>query len=347
MRFDEAGRQAVKRVLMSYRCPASTCTLAIVMAVGFVASLPVAGQTRTAAADTWTPPRTTWDDPDLQGIWNNLTSTPLQRTAELAGKEFFTEEEALEFAKQTLQRVDRDRRDGGAEADVGRAYNEFWSDRQAKYLDLPNRRTSLVVDPPDGRVPPLTPMGQARLDARTQARQHPAASWEDRNLWERCITRGLPRIPGSYNNNFLILQTPGYIVILVEMIHETRIIPLDGRPHLSSHIRQWMGDSRGRWEGNTLVIETTNFTDNQEFRGTSKNLRLVEQFTRVDADTIDYRFTIDDPTTYARPWTVALPMNMTGERIFEYACHEGNYGMVGILGGARAQEKTAEEATQK
>ena len=288
--------------------------------------------------------QTPWGDPDLQGTWNNITGIPLERPAELSGKEFFTQEEAVQFAQETLRRVDRDRRDGEIERDVGRAYNEFWSDRGTKYLTQLNTRTSLIVDPPDGQLPALTPVGQERVDARRSARDR-NDTWADRNLWERCLTRGVPRLPGSYNNNFMIVQSPDYVAILVEMIHETRIIPLDRRPVISSGIRQWMGDSRGRWEGDTLVVETTHFRDQQEFRGTSAELRLVERFTRVDDRTIDYQFTIDDATTYARPWTAALPMKRVDEDVFEYACHEGNIGMEGILAGARALE-TAQAGTQ-
>ena len=301
-------------------------------------SLPAAGQ-----AQSYT---TAWGDPDLQGTWNNITGVPLERPAELADQEFFTREEAVQFAEQTLRRVDRDRRDGEIERDVGRAYNEFWSDRGTKYLTQLNTRTSLIVDPPDGRLPAMTSPGQERINARREVRER-AYSWNDRSLWERCLTRGVPRTPGSYNNNFMIVQAPGYVVILVEMIHETRIIPLDGRPSISPGIRQWMGDSRGRWDGDTLVVETTHFTDQQEFRGTSADLRLVERFTRVDADTIDYRFTIDDDSAYARPWTVALPMTKIDEDIFEYACHEGNVGMEGILAGARALEAVAAAGTRE
>ena len=291
------------------------------------------------AAQTTPEFQTPWGDPDLQGTWNNITGTPLERPAELAEKEFFTQEEAVQFAEQTLRRVDRDRRDGEIETDVGRAYNEFWSDRATKYLTQLNTRTSLIVDPPDGQLPALTSLGQARVDARRDAREL-NDTWADRNLWERCLTRGVPRLPGSYNNNFMIVQSPGYVAILVEMIHETRLIPLDGRPGISSGIRQWMGDSRGRWEGDTLVVETTHFRNQQEFRGTSADLHLIERFTRIDAHTIDYQFTIDDATTYVSPWTVALPMKSVDEDVFEYACHEGNVGMHGILAGARALETT-------
>ena len=317
--------------------PATRSFLAAAVIGGLLASAAgVAGQT---PAEFQTP----WGDPDLQGTWNNITGVPLERPAELSGKEFFTQEEAVQFAEQTLRRVDRDRRDGEIQTDVGRAYNEFWSDRGTKYLTQLNTRTSLIVDLPDGQLPALMRVGQERVTARRGARElnH---TWADRNLWERCLTRGVPRLPGPYNNNSTIVQSPGYVAILVEMIHETRIIPLDGQPEISSGIRQWMGDSRGRWEGETLVVETTHYRDQQEFRGTSADLHLVERFTRIDANTIDYQFTIDDATTYTSPWTVALPMKSVDEDVFDYAYHEGNVGMHGILAGARALETTQASA---
>jgi hypothetical protein len=290
------------------------------------------------------PARTPWGDPDLQGIWTNATVTPFERPANLAGKAFLTAEEAAEFEKQTLAARDADRRNPGTDADVALAYNQFWYDRGTKVT--PTRRTSLVIDPPDGRVPPLTAPAQARADARAAARrEHPADGPEDRSLAERCIlwpTAGPPMIPSAYNNNYQILQTPQYVAILVEMIHDVRVIPLDGRPHAGSAVRQWMGDSRGRWEGNTLVVETTNFTDKTNFRGSSERLRLVERFTRVDGDTIEYEFTVDDPASFTRQWTASVPMTKTEGPIYEYACHEGNYGMTNLLRGARVEEKAAE-----
>jgi hypothetical protein len=250
-----------------------------------------------------------------------------------------TEEEAAELEQQTLKTNNQDRRDGaGTDADVARAYNDFWWDRGTKVVST--RQTSLVVDPPDGRVPALTAEGQKRATARA-ARGYD--SWEDRSLWERCITRGLPMIPGPYNNNYQILQTPGYVVILHEMIHDARIIPLDGRPHIGQNVRQWFGDSRGRWEGDTLVVDTTNFTDKANYRGSTDGLHLIERFTRTAAGTVRYEFTIDDPTTFSKKWTVGIPMTSTDEQIYEYACHEGNYGMVNLLSGARVQEKAAGE----
>jgi hypothetical protein len=300
----------------------------------------VAAQTK-PASKTWNPPRTADGKPDLQGVWTNVTITPLERPRDLAGKEFFTQAEATQYEKDTVSNNNADRRDGPATADVSRAYNDFWWDRGTKVV--PTLRTSLIIDPPDGHVPPLTPEAQkkaaARLDAR---RQHPADGPEDRSLAERCIlwpTAGPPMLPSFYNNNYQIVQGPGYVMIVVEMIHDTRIIPTDGRPHLPSNIRQWMGDPRGRWEGNTLVVDTTNFTDRTNFRGSGENLHLVERFTRTGPETIMYEFTVDDPSTFTKPWTAQVPMTKTTGPVIEYACNEGNYAMQGILAGARAEEK--------
>jgi hypothetical protein len=296
-----------------------------------VAVLPAAGQTAT--------PRTGWGAPDLQGVWNYATITPLERPAELAGKQVLTDKEAADFEKQTLERRNPDRRDGGAAADVGRAYNQFWWDYGNKVVGT--KRTSLIVDPPDGKIPPLTVEAKQRADARAAALRRPPAGPEDRNLWERCIlgTAGPPVVPGPYNNNFQIFQTKDYVVVLNEMIHDARIIPLDGRPHLPSNIRQWMGDSRGRWEGKTLVVDTTNFTGKTNFRGSGEGLHLVERFTRMDAGTLLYEFTVEDPSSFTKPWKAALPMSKTDELIYEYACHESNYGMFNMLSAARAEEK--------
>jgi hypothetical protein len=200
----------------------------------------------------------------------------------------------------------------------------------------------MIVDPPDGRIPPMTPEGQRRMEqARMEANQHPADRAQDRSLAERCVfwgTAGPPLLPGPYNNTYQIYQTPGYVMILAEMIHDARIIPLDRRPHVPQNIRHWMGDSRGHWEGDTLVVDTTNFTGKTRFRGSSENLHLVERFTRVDSDTILYRFTVDDPSTFTKSWTAELPLTKTQGPIYEYACHEGNYALVDILAGARAEE---------
>jgi hypothetical protein len=296
-----------------------------------------------------TVPRTSWGHPDLQGTWSTATITPFERPAELAGKDVLTKEEAAEFERLTLDRTNRDRRDGTAEADLARAYNDFWWDSGTRVV--PTRRTSLVVDPPDGRVPPLTPEAQQRLAtiAETRKQRGPADHPEDRNLWERCITRGMPTVmlPQVYNGHYEIIQTSDHVVILAEMIHDARIIPIDGRPHLPQTIRQLLGDSIGRWEGDTLVVETTNFTNKTNYRGAGENLRLVERFTRTAPDILTYRVTIDDPTTFTRPWTVELPAVRSDGRIYEYACHEANYGLEGILRGHRAEEQRAAVTAKK
>jgi len=275
--------------------------------------------------------RTPWRHPDLQGIWDQTTGTPLERSSQLADREFLTEEEAVARETRRFQRFDEAPRQGSPGN-----YGSQWRDGSRNALT----RTSLIVDPSDGRIPALTRAAERIGEERTAYRsQHPADSWMDRNLWERCITRGLPRVPNNYNSNMLILQTPGAVVILNEMINETRVISLDGRPHVASFIRQWNGDSRGRWEGDTLVVETTNFDAKQVFRGFSvETLQLVERFTRTGPDQIDYQMTLTDPETYSSPWTVALPMMRSEGPVFEYACHEGNLGMEGILAGHRAEE---------
>jgi hypothetical protein len=317
-------------------------TLAIVIAVVLLAPAPIAGQATSSAAKAWTSLRTPDGQPDLQGIWNNATMTPLERPAELAGKEFFTAEEAAAYEKRVLEQSNADRRDGGSAADVGRAYNEFWRDRGRV---VPTRRTSLIVDPPDGRIPPLTPHAQKRNADRAEYRRlHPADGPEDRPLAERCLlwaSAGPPMLPVGYNSNYQIIQSLGYVVIHIEMIHDARIIPLDGRPHLPSSVRHWLGDSRGRWEGNTLVVETTNFSDKTAFRGASEKMRLIERFTRVAENTLLYEFTVEDPTSFTRPWTAQIPMTKTEGPLFEYACHEGNYGLANVLAGTRTEENAA------
>jgi len=303
---------------------------------GIAASLTILG----AAPETWAPPHTRDGQPDLEGIWTNATLTPLERPADLANKEFLTEQEAAEFAQKALRDVDGDRRDGGSATDVNRAYNEFWRDRGKV---VPDRRTSLIVDTPDGRIPALTPAGQKLAAARAEARRlHPFDGPEDRSPAERCIATpnaGPPMMPANYNANYQIVQTRDSVTIVSEQIHDARIIPLDGRPHLPAGIRQWMGDSRGHWEGNTLVVETTNFTDRTNFANSGAGLRLVERLTRTAPDRILYEFRLDDPATFTRPWTVRIPMTKAPGPLYEYACQEGNYGMTGMLAGARTEEK--------
>ncbi len=321
---------------------------AVIMALS-LAPAPVAGQTRaasktTAQAGVWNPPRTPWGEPDLQGIWDFATVTPMERPSDLAGKEVLTAEEVADVeGKAAQRRVDRPPRPG----DTG-SYNQFWFDSGTKVIAT--KRTSLVVDPPDGRIPPLTPEARKRAEARAATAKRLAGGPEDLTVADRCLlgfNAGPPMAPGAYNNNVQLFQTPGYVVLLNEMIHDARVIPLDGRPHLAPNIRQWMGDSRGRWEGNTLVVDTTNFRDLTNFRGATASLHVVERFTRVDAGTLLYEFTVEDPATWTRPWSAAVPMTETEGPIFEYACHEGNYAMFNILSGARALEKAAAEAAKK
>jgi hypothetical protein len=294
-------------------------------------------------AKPWGVPRTPDGHPDFQGTWTTSTLTPLERPAEFANKPFLTEQEAKDYEARLLKEGNRDRRDGGADVDVGRAYNEFWYDRGSHVVQT--RRTSLIIDPPDGKIPALTPEARNRQAALAEyRRQHPGDGPEDYSLANRCIlwaTAGPPMMPGPYNNNYQILQSPGNVTILIEMIHDARIISTDNRPHLPSTVRQWMGDSRGHWEGDTLVVETSNFTGKTAFRGASENMHLVERFKRTDADTIMYEFTVTDSSSFTKPWTVQIPMKKSTEAVLEYACHEGNYAMEGMLKGLRIEEKAA------
>jgi hypothetical protein len=298
----------------------------------FLLALPVAGQS---------PPRREYGKRDFQGVWTNATVTPLERPAELGNQQFFTKEQAAQYAKGIVASTNSDRRDGGAEADVGRAYNNFWRESGTKVV--PTLRTSLIVDPPDGRIPALTPDAQRKAAARAEARRsHPADGPEDRSLQERCIlwpAAGPPMMPVGYNNNYEIVQGKGYVAVIVEMIHDVRIIPTDGNPHLPANVRLWLGDPRGHWEGDTLVVDSTNFTDKTNFRGSGENLHLVERFTRTGPESLMYEFTVEDPASFVKPWTAQVPMTRTAGPVLEYACNEGNYAMQGMLAGARAAEK--------
>jgi hypothetical protein len=318
---------------MNGRCLATVCAVMV----------GVAGQTL-AGGNSWEPVRTPWGDPDLQGIWTNTTTTPLQRPDDLGDQVLLTDEERAardETGDRAREARGVDREVAAQTGETG-SYNNFWVERGFRLT-----RTALIVDPPNGKLPPLTPKEAMRRAGSEDYRNLDPNGPEDRNLYERCISRGMPgaMMPGFYNHNYQILQTPGYVVILVEMIHDARIIPLDGRPHANQEIRQWLGDSRGRWEGNTLVVETTNFTKVSgralTVFGGSETTRLVERFTRVDEGTIDYQFTLTDPTEYAQPWTAAIPMTNLEGVLFEYACHEGNYGLENILTGARAADTEA------
>jgi hypothetical protein len=334
---------------MINRLPRFAAPLAAVTLFVLISSPALAGQGRSPSTKPSAALRTVDGHPDLQGIWTNATVTPFERPSELAGKEFFTAAEAAEYEKKIVEQNNADRRDRGAEEDLAIGYNAAWWDRGTKVVST--RRTSLVTDPPDGRVPPLTPAAQRKAGARAEARAlHPADGPEDRSLDDRCIVRrtaGPPMLPAGYNNNYQIVQGPDHVAILVEMIHDARIISLDGRSHVSSKIRKLTGDSRGRWEGNTLVVETTNFTDQTNFRGSGENLRVVERFTRVDEETLLYQFTVDDPQSFVRPWSGEIPMKKIPGPIFEYACHEGNFSMENILSIARAEENATDGGGRK
>jgi hypothetical protein len=302
-----------------------------------------------APSKRWPAPRTLDGRPDLQGIWTNATVTPLERPRELAGKEFFTGREAAEYERRMVEQNNADRRRDDPDADLAIGYNDAWWERGTKVVST--SRTSLIVDPPNGTIPPLTPDAQAKAAARAEARRlRPADGPQDRTLADRCIVRGTsgpPMLPAGYSNNYQIVQGRDHVVILVEMIHDARIIPLDGRPHLAASVRQLMGDPRARWEGDTLVVETTNFTDKTNFRGSGEHLRVTERFTRIDEDTLLYQFTVDDPHSFTRRWSGEIPMKKADGPLFEYACHEGNLSMEYILRAARAEERAAEEANRR
>ena len=354
---------------MNPRYFSSLGALAIMVAALSLMAQPVAGQAPAAAAKpksaapNWAPARTAWGEPDIQGIWTMQTITPLQRPAALAGKEFLSEQEAAALERERVERALA----GEARPQPGNpgTYNRWWSDNPTKVV--PSRRTSLITDPADGKIPALTPEGSKRAaerqlatTGRTVEEAVANAPYDKFDNWlaldsgERCITDGLPYVPGPYNNNYLILQTPGYVTIVFEMFHDVRVIPVDGRPHLAQPIRQWLGDSVGHWEGNTLVVDTTNFRyilgrlGRDDFQGLSGDtFHLVERFTRTAAGTIEYQFTMDDPTTFSRPWTAVVPMDKTEDEMFEYACHEGNYSIANVLKGARAREQAAADAKKE
>ncbi len=303
-----------------------------------------------AQAQEWRVPRTPDGQPDLQGYWTNSTYTPLERPKDVT-KEFYTRQEAAELAKRAAAE-ESEQTDPGTIPDVHYDFTQFALDRNQNAMAT-NLRTSLIVDPPDGRLPPLTAEGKKRAAERAEEAKR-VGRWdsaESNQLDDRCIIfagSGPPMLPQSYNSNYQIVQAPGYVMILFELAHDVRIIPLDGRPHLAPNVRQWTGDSRGRWEGDTLVVETTNFNGKNPLRDAAENIRVIERFTRLDADTVRYQFTVDDKSTWTRPWTAELAMQKTIGPIFEHACHEGNYGLYNTLAGARLEEKrAAEEAVRK
>ena len=292
--------------------------------------------------DGWTPSRTPWGDPDLQGVYTSATYTPVERPPEFAGKEFFTAAEAAAYAAKSLRELFEQSPDSIHYDDA------IWQS-EATPQGLSSLRTSLVVHPRNGRIPPLTPEAQQRVAAGTQARRRsPADGPESRMLSERCIVwrhEGPPMLVPAYASMYQIVQSPGYVVILQEMTHNARVIPLDGGAPLSPLIRQYGGHSRGRWEGDTLVVEVANFNDKTDFRGTanirSEALRVVERFTRVNDTTILYEFAVDDPKTFTQPWSAEFPLMAAKGPVLEYACHEGNYGLANILSAARAEEAAA------
>ena len=336
-------------------------TASVVLAA-IAASIPAAAQSsanarpaaKTAPAKTYTPPKTPWGDPDLQGIWPGNVGTPLQRPVALGDRSTLTDAEFAKRLEQAQKQAQSDNEEFvKPDAKAGIGPPSYWTER-----GKPTRQASLIVDPPDGRLPPLTPEEQKLRKEARGGRGFPgewrgeADSYDDLNIYYRCITRGLlgSVIPVVYNNGNQILQAPGYVVFRNEMIHEARIIPLDGRPHIGPNIREYMGDSRGHWEGNTLVVETTNFTDKDAIGSNgagypgdpghhSADMKVIERFTRVAPDQIDYRVTVDDPKTWTKPYTLLIPLKLDNNyQMIEYACHEGNYAMKDILSGARADE---------
>lgn len=301
----------------------------VLLGLFLLSTVSVSGQTPKSRV-----PRTPDGRPDLQGTWDFAQLTPFERPGDFAGKETVTDEEAEELAQKRIETTHKDRRDGGAAADVERAYNDFWWDFGTRV----SKQTSLVVDPPDGRVPALTPAAQERVAQRRGHYDNP----EERPLAERCIlgfNSGPPMVPSAYNNNVQLVQTRDHVVIVNEMIHSARIVTLNDRPHAPKEIRSLTGDSVGRWDGDTLVVDTTNFSQEAGFRGASRDLHLIERFTRVDKDTLRYEFTVDDPATWTSKWGASIPMTKTDELMYEYACHEANYALAGVLKGARYQEK--------
>ncbi len=339
---------------MSRRIRRTAAVAASVLWLGAAAAVPVLAQSDA--------PRTPWGHPDLQGVWDHRTITPLERPAELADREFLTAEEAASLEQAAVDRAEyllnRPPETTTAGGNVDRRadgtpgfYNDFWLDNGTRAVGT--RRTSLIVDPPHGRLPALLESAQRRIE-RNQAyrREHPADSWLDFDATDRClvgVNNGPPILPAAYNQNLLVVQNEDWVLLLAEMIHTVRVVPLDGRPPLPDQMRQWAGDARGRWEGDTLVVETSNFVPGRWWTSanpmgrlaTTGSLRLTERFTRLAAGTLEYEATVDDPETWSRPWTVSIPMRRSDQPLYEYACHEGNYSMPNMLAGERAAERAA------
>jgi hypothetical protein len=326
---------------MAHRSLVSTGLLAVL----------IAGQSFVAQTRAYVQPRTPDGQPDLQGYWTNSTYVPLERPAGVT-KEFYTPQEAAERIKREAAREGSQTTPGTTE-DVHYDFSQFVLDRSQTPLSQ-SLRTSLIYDPPDGKIPPFTEEGKRRIAEREEAAKRLGGRWDSaqsNQLDDRCIMMrgpGPPMMDAAYNSNYQIVQTAGYVMILTEMIHDVRIIPVDPRPQSSPNIRQWIGLSQGRWENNTLVVETTNFNGKNPFAGSSENLKVTERFTRTADDVIQYRFTIEDKSMWARPWSGELPLTKTRGPIFEHACHEGNYGLYNTLVGTRLEEKrAAEEAAKK
>ena len=330
-------------------------TAAFALAAGAATLTAQAVASRAGSAPRkWVMERTPEGRPDFQGVWANNTVTPLQRPKQWADKTRLTDAEVADLQKFASQIVEND---GDAQFGDGLIlailngiakpksydpgtgnYNQFWLvDR-----DWHDRRTSLIIDPPDGKLPPLTPEGQKRRAAEIEARKvHGFEDPEVFSLGERCVNFGIPRLQSGYNSYLQIIQSPGYVTILSEMAHDARIIALDGRPRLDARIRVWNGDSRGHWDGDTLVIDTTNFSPKSDFMGSHENLRLTERLTRVDHEILNYEFTVNDPTMWTAPWTAMIPLKLKNELIYEYACHEGNEAIPDMLRGHRFEEREA------
>jgi hypothetical protein len=336
--------------------------LCFVAALAALVSLALAQAPPQAAKKAWTPPRTAYGHPDLQGVWSNNNATPLERPKELAGRQFLTDEEVAALRKKSLELFS-----GQGDAAFGDTvfttvlgnvngtksgfksidgetgdYSSVWTVQRVW-----DNRTSLITDPPDGRMPALTPEGQKRRAANGGFLDRPANQHEDRPLQERCITYGSPQLVAGYQSYYQIVQTPASVVFLTEMIHDARVIPLNGGPHLPSTVRQWLGDSRGRWEGDTLVVDTTNYKPRSFMSLSTEQLHVTERFSRTGPESLKYEITIDDPGTWTKPWSLMIPLRHSPEPVFEYACHEGNLGMTGILAGARVEEQAAASASPR
>ena len=348
---------------MNFRCLSFIAGLAALasLAPGQVVPPPALAKTK-AVKQTWIVPRTADGHPDLQGFWANNNATPLERPKELAGRAYLTDQEVAAFKKKAgeLFNGEGDAAFGdtvfqtvlanvigtksGFKSTDGTTgdYSSAWTVERVW-----DNRTSLITDPPDGRMPAMTPEGQRRREANLAAMNRPPAGPEDRPLQERCITYGSPQLTAGYQSYYQILQTPTAVTFMTEMIHDTRLISLDGRPHVPSAIRQWLGDSRGHWEGDTLVVDTTNYKPRSFMSVSSEKLHVTERFSRTGPETLQYEITINDPGTWTKPWSLMIPWRHSPNPIFEYACHEGNIGLEGILAGARADERAAGSASQQ